>query len=258
MTIEEELEEMDRLISNKQVTATEPPGTTSPVTEGTSTESPSTESVATDAPTTDAPVEKPDELSSLKDEVRGLKALLEKKPAESPAPIIETPLTLEEINLVNDIDLDELTRDPSALNKLLNSVLLKGVELARKEIANSKSDILKSLPDTVKQNIEVVQTLRKASDDFYAENKDLKPFKKVVSVVFDEIMSKDPNTTYDKILKDVEKEVRVRLELPRKIAKDDQKPPNLPKRKGQTRSPQSTETDPFADEIAAMEKALNI
>ena len=255
----EELEKMDKLFSEGVSSElTNSPSTESASTESPSTEAASTESPATEVPTTDAPV---DELESLRNKVNEFEALLKKKqevPEDKKVDIkVEDEINFDEINLVDGLDIEEVMQDPTELNKLLKSVLIKGMELARKEIGKTKNELLETMPDVVKQRIEVVQTLKKASDDFYETNKDLKPFKKIVTVVFDELMQENPNRTYNEILRDVEKEVRTRLELPRKSVKEEQKPPTLPSRKGQPRQQKQSINDPLADEMSAMEKAIN-
>ena len=257
MGMEDEILEMDSLLSGTGAqTVTETPGTESPV-----TSTPATETPGTDAPTTDAPVEdsEPDKISVLHNEIKELKALLDKKPDEKKVEVPEVPEPLAVEDFVANIDLDDLTRDPDQLNKLLNNVFAKGVEYARKEVNKTRDDILSSLPATVKQNIEIISTLKKTSDEFYENNKDLKPFKKVVSTVFDELMIDDPGKDYRTLLKEVETEVRTRLELPRKptITKDE-KPPRLPSTKGGARAPQSNKpNNPLIDELSEMDKALN-
>jgi len=83
---------------------------------------------------------------------------------------------------------------------LLNSVYTQGIEYARK--------ITSEIPEMVRTNISIVEDLRKTSEKFYDDNKDLAPFKRVVASVFEELASKNPDKKYQDILNDVATESR--------------------------------------------------
>ena len=169
-----------------------------------------------------APEPEPDELTKIKaknieleNELKALRKPPEPAPVVVPAPApapTPDPDKVEEIDFLKDHDLDEVTRDPAAFNKLLNAVLMKGVELGEGRSRKGDESVLRSMPEIVKKNIEVVTNLKKMSDQFYTENKDLAPFKKVVAVVFEEKLAENSDKTYEEVLKDVGAEVRKRLE----------------------------------------------
>jgi len=220
-----------------------------------------------DPPVEDPPIE-PTEMDNLRDEIKELKALIPKKKEDPPIeePLVKEPELPEEHNFLKDLDLDELTRDPEAFNKLLNNVFLKGVELTRAEVKSGSEGLLRSIPDIVKNNIQVTTALKKASDEFYSDNEDLKPFKKVVAVVFEEIASKNPDKSYKEILVEVEKDTRKRLELHKKAVVDnkdkdkdkDKDVPKLPGNKGSKRtSKQKPDTSSLAKELADMDEVVD-
>jgi len=182
------------------------------------------------------------------------------EPKEEPKPEPKPEkLEIEEVDFLGGVDVDDLTRDPAELNKLLNKVYTQGIDSARKVLGEN---ILRSLPEIVKNNVATVISLRKASEDFYEANEDLKPFKRVVSAVFEEVAANNPDKRMEEILEDVEKESRKRLELYKKAINPNQSPqepkPRLPRKKSQPRQ-KSTKPDvtPIQNEIDQMNKTLS-
>jgi len=87
------------------------------------------------------------------------------------------------------------------------------------------------------------------------KNEDLKPFKKVVAAVFEEVASENPGKSYKELLPLVGEEARKRLELHRKST--DQSPPRLPRKRGKSTVPKEPPaTDPLLAELEAMNKSL--
>lgn len=240
---------------------TEAPGTEAPGTNSPSTNAPGTSAPATDAPTTEAPKED-DEIEKIKKENESLREQLnksaEKKPVSTKAPTTAVPF--EEVDFLGkDVDLEELTRDPSMLNKLLNKVFKMGSETSRK----FQETTLRNIPDIVKSNVLAQSTLKKKVEEFYTGNKDLKPFKKVVAAVYEEIASENPDWKLDDIFKSVEEETRKRLELHKKAGavtsvpttEAPRKGPRFPKTKS-SRSRQKPKTSHLLSEIDKMNESL--
>lgn len=275
--ITKQIEEMTELISAQtaapgtEVSGTNPPPTDAPGTNPPGTKAPGTETPPTDAPKTNAPAtnapttDAPDELAEIKAEMIELRAELKKKELpKTDAPGTETPSTdapIGDEDFLGDVDLEDLTRDKEGLNKVLNAVLKKGIEIGRADMRLGDEKVLRAVPDMTKKNIELVTALKKASDDFYKDNKDLEPFKKVVALVYEEEAAKDPSKKYSEILEDVGPEVRKRLELQQKAIKPkdkDKNPPKLPGKKLGVRQPQNKlEPNQLSSEIDDMNKALN-
>jgi len=224
-------------------------------------------------PAKEAPAEEPkeeeeeeDELTILKRENEALRKSIddlsgpktESKKEQEPEPESKPepgPVKLDEIDFIGDADVDDITYNPKELNKILNKVYAQGIDTARKTLGEG---VLRSIPDIVKANVATVISLRESSERFYEDNKDLKPFKKVVSAVFEEVAAENPDKKLDEILKDVEKETRKRLELYREAikpdTKSDPKPPKLQKVKGQHRE---TSTKPNISPMQAEIDAMN-
>ena len=226
---------------------------------------PSAEEPPTEEPSAEPPVEvdieqiKKDneELRKRIDDLSAPKS--EPEPEPEPASAEPEPIVLDEVDFIGDADMDEVTRDPKEFNKLLNKVFAQGVNVSRDRISEG---VLRSIPDIVKSNITMVTNLRKASDDFYDANEDLKPFKKVVAVVFEERFAANPGKKYSEILDGVADDVRSRLELHKKAVNpepepDPNNPPKLPRKKGQPRQPSDKpNTNPLLAEIDKMNESI--
>lgn len=170
------------------------------------------------------------------------------------------PLKFEEQDFIGDLDLDDLVRDKVAFNKILNAVYAKGVNDS-KQIATE--GVLNSIPDLVRHNVDLYSTLKEVSDNFYKENNDLTPFKRVVAAVFEEISAASPDKTYAELMKLTAPEVRKRLELHKQAVKntpteDKGKPPRLPGVKsGQRQTPsEKPSTSAIEKEISEMNSTL--
>ena len=266
---------LDALTGDLGEVETDPPSTNQPVDEDESkTEAPTTDEPEldedgletdqpkTDAPTTDEPADD-DAWAKVMEENRKLKEDLAKKKVEDETPKTSPPSTsapIEVQDFIKDIDLDDLSRDPDALNDVLNTVFAKAVEQVRTEQSNIVSRTLARVPEMVKTSIEVQENLAAISNKFYAENEDLQGFKKVVGVVFDELAQENPDGTYEEILKDVSTQVRDRLGLKKSTRRtsDNDDPPKLPHKRGKARVQRTKpKTGSIANEIADMDAALN-
>ena len=266
MPIEDELKEMSDALEEPSVDkeefktdppSTEPSSTEAPSTESPNTESPNTESSSTEAPSTDAPEE--DTIALLMDRIKGLEdKLKDKDTTESPstnAP--STEAHIEDGDFISDLDLDELSRDPELLGKVLNDVYKKAVIAARTEVRKGDEYVIRSIPELVRNNMAIVSKLKKVSDSFYSDNKDLKSFKDVVGVVLEKMISDNPDKSYEELLPEVADETRRRLGLHKKAT--DNNPPPLPdnRRRGRI-SQQPPKTDPLLNELDEMDRALGL
>lgn len=178
----------------------------------------------------------------------------------------EEPLKLDEHDFLGDLDLDDLTRNKEAFNKLLNAVYAKGVNDSKKIATEG---VLMTVPDIVKHNINLMTALTEAKDNFYKQNEDLVPFKAVVAAVFEEVAAKNADKKLSEIMDLVAPEVRTRLQLKREAVKKEEKkeeknkdnPPRLHGTKGGGKRGDHREkpdTSGVAGEIAAMNRALGI
>ena len=239
---------------------TDAPKTSAPV-----TDAPKEGDDKTDAPSTDAPE---DELTRVKkeaDELRNKLAEFESTKTKTPktkAPSTDAPIIEEDF--VKDIDLDEVTREPSAFNKLLNKIYTKAIQTVRGETKKAKEETLQTIPDIVVNKIELQKSLKEMSDRFYNKNKDLEPFKRVVGVVFEELAAENPKAKYNEVLEKVGVETRKRLGLkepkvepePKVKNKDEDDPPSLPRKKGGRVTQPKPGSDSVISQIDEMNKTL--
>ncbi len=179
------------------------------------------------------------------------------EPEPVPDPEPQPPAALEDQDFLGDTDPEDLVRDPAEFNKMLNKVFHQGIDNARKVLGEG---VLRAIPDIVKANVVSMANLQKASEEFYKENEDLEPFKRVVGVVFEEIASDNPGKSYSELLPKVGDEVRNRLELHKKAVikdKDNPKPVRLPRNKGRSKSLEiQPDTDPLMSELDQMNESL--
>lgn len=276
MGIKEEISEMFDALE-RTVEKTDPPSTDAPVdkeplpkTNAPKTSPPATEPPKdgddegkTEPPSTDTP--KDGELDRIKRENEELRTKLAEKVADrtklpkTKHPTTDAPVVDEDF--VKDVDLDEVTREPSAFNKLLNTIYKKAIQTVRGEARRTKEDTLRELPEMVTRKLETEKSLKEMSDKFYTKNKDLEPFKKVVGVVFEELASENPTLKYNEVLEKVGDETRKRLDLKKPIAeppkkKDDDDPPPLPRKKGGRVVQPKNEPNLVTSQISDMNKAL--
>jgi len=264
--LSKEIEEMENLISGDAETLEDGVvATSAPSSEAPSTEAPSSSAPGTAAPVTAAPEDGVGEpatssneqspessFAAMKAELDELRALLTKKDTE-PEVKPKVPEEVADEDFVGGLDIDEVTRDPDEFNKVLNSIYKKAVDRARAEISSR----YESMPKLIQDNIEVITAVKKRTEQFYTDNKDLEPFKKVVQTVYEELAK--PGKDHEELLKEVATETRKRLNIqaPQKTQpKDTDKPPRL-QQKGRQQRPQQTKTDHFQGELDAMETALN-
>ena len=190
-----------------------------------------------------------------------IKPLEKKKEVKKEKVVKEDSFKLDEQDFIGDLDLDDLTRDKVAFNKILNSVYSKGVNDS-KRIATE--GVLNSIPDIVRHNLTLLTSLKEASDNFYKDNSDLVPFKRVVAAVFEEIASNNPDKKYDELMNLVAPEARKRLELHKQAVKNEKEVENKERgprlhgvksgqRQSQSRKPN---TSALQNEIAEMNKSL--
>lgn len=200
-----------------------------------------------------------DELTAIKRSNEELKSKLDEilsRPAK-PEPIIEEPEPITEQDFFEGADIDDIINDPKKFNALLNKVFLKGIEVANRK----QEELRRTLPTTISETVTTVESLRKKSEKFYADNVDLVPFKGAVATVFNEIALANPSLDYDKLLSLSEVETRKRLNLTKSTKQqetvDKKEVPSLPRKKSQQRvTPPTKSSDPLTADIDAMNAVL--
>ena len=212
------------------------------------------------------PVEPEEDKDSIINELRNrINELEGTKPTEpEPEPEVKVdpdakykPITVDPQDFVGELDLDDIYNDKEEFNSLLNKVYIEGVNSARKTVVE---EVLRAIPDIVRTNINVMSELKQTSEQFYKDNPDLSPFKKVVAVVFEDIAAQNPDKPYTEMLGKVAAETRKRLELQQKAVNkkpENRKVPKLPSKTGGPRpADQKPNTSGIEDDIAEMNKVI--
>lgn len=196
-------------------------------------------------PATSAPV---DELAATKAEIASLKQKLDEllKTKEKETPTTDAP----DLRFVDeDVDIDDVTRDPNELNKLLNKVYrASGKALGESVLSN----VSKNVPELVN----AAYAIASATDRFYQANPELKAHKQQVAKVFDELRNAHKDWDTEKLLTEIGTETKKRLNISaRPTERSDRrtdKPHLPPGSKGGKRSSEKPKVNPLVDEIDKM------
>lgn len=257
MTIEEELDDMNKIFTfgtlEEDKVVDEPPVAEDPVNEDQEEEAVTEDKdgeTSEDETTSDepaAPEPSTDTTPSTEVSQRPAISLVDLEPDEVTAQ-----------DFLGDLDPDDLIRDPKDFNHFMNKIYQQAVKDSQKSLASKLNSML---PEMIRANVNAISAMQEASVKFYKDNADLEPFKKVVSVVFEELAASNPAKTYGELLKDVSTEARKRLDLhlkpvPKQPA-DERKPPKLPKKSGSVgRAADVPKSNPLLNEIEEMNKVL--
>ena len=180
----------------------------------------------------------------------------EPKPKEEEPPKEEPPTFEQQDFLTEDEDLEDLIQDPDKLNKVFNNIYQRAVTDTRKVLGEG---VLRSIPDIVRASVDMMDRLKEMNTKFYTDNQELKPFKKVVAAVFEEVATEHPGKDMMDLLPMVAEESRKRLELHKKAVQQDgpRKSPKLPSRKRRTTiAEDKPNTDPLLNELEEMNKII--
>jgi hypothetical protein len=161
------------------------------------------------------------------------------------------PEVIEPIDFLKDKDLDDLTRDPKEFNKLLNDIY-------QKASVDAGEKLLKNIPEVIKTQLQVQQELMNMADTFYKANEDLKPYKKNVALIFEELQSKNPDKSYEELMTSVATETRKKLGIKSIGQKKADPPPILPKKSSSAGKMETVKSQvkSLEDELDQMNKSL--
>jgi hypothetical protein len=130
---------------------------------------------------------------------------------ESKAEVKVTPVNI----VVSDEEFEAAQENKEGLMALLNKV-------ATASKTQGKEEALLAMPELVRKEVEVTKAIDKKVDEFWVQNKDLKPYNKVVGRITAELQAAHPNWDLNKLLAESEKVARKELKKPRtKITKTD-------------------------------------
>ena len=142
-------------------------------------------------------------------------------------------------------DLEDLIKDPKGFNAILNQVYKKGAEVTHNKAVES---ILRSMPETIKNQVIQHITLTTATENFYRDNPDLSKYKKTVGAIATQVAAARPDLPLPKLLEVTEKLTRKKLNLIKKATENDKggdkKGSAFPKKPSGTRSGKSKDDEP--------------
>lgn len=105
---------------------------------------------------------------------------------------------------------DDILDDPKKFNEFAMRIYSRAKEDARTEV-------LRSIPNVVIHQVQQQRVLNDAIEEFYKENEDLKPVRRTVGVVTNEVVSEHPDWALDKVLDEVAKKTRQVLGMKQRV-----------------------------------------
>jgi len=124
-------------------------------------------------------------------------------------------IAVDEVDFLQGRDPNDLLDNPTEFNKLLNVVYRKGVE-AGVPLAMERS--LLAVPQVVVSQIQRSNVMKGLVDDFYKANEDLKPVRRTVGLVANEVHSEHPDWTVQQVFDEAALRTRKVLGMPERPA----------------------------------------
>jgi hypothetical protein len=124
------------------------------------------------------------------------------------APVTPTPIPpapASDVEFLSAEEAEAIMDDPKLLNKYLNKVYQAGREIT-----------MRDMPTLVRQQALMEITLQSKIQGFWAENKDLEPYKDFCSMVASQLEVENPSLGFDEVLTKTGEVARERLNLPKK------------------------------------------
>lgn len=110
---------------------------------------------------------------------------------------------------MDDAEFDRITQDKDAFIQFLN-------RFGEGLVARASQNTLQTVPDVISKSFKRQMTLKQATDNFYAENSDLKKHANYVGYIFSKKQAESPDKGINDLLKETETEVRKNLSLNKK------------------------------------------
>lgn len=129
----------------------------------------------------------------------------------TPAPTVpSTPAEQKLIDFLKDVDLENITENPTEFNALLNDVVTQA-GIRNVDVVVEK--ILTSIPNLVAGQIIQQNSMNKMVGDFYDVNQDLKPVKRTVGAFVNEVHAEHPDWKVQDVFKESATRTRKTLGL---------------------------------------------
>lgn len=133
--------------------------------------------------------------------------------SQQPQPGIQLPKSPTEVTNVDflgDGDHVRILEDREQFNQLLNRLVTVSMNAS---VAMAEERIMRQLPDIVQRSAQQQQNIHKITEDFYAANPDLVPYKQAVSMAAMQAYNEKPSSTLEEILSEAGTRTRKALQL---------------------------------------------
>ena len=157
------------------------------------------------------------EVELLRQELAEMREQLAEKdqPEEEEKPTLEVG-EIEDVDFMVEADFEDALSDPKKFNESLNKVFKESVTRA---VSQTTEQVLRAIPNVVKNSVAQQVALQKSTDKFYANNPDLAKHKKTIATVAEKVLSDNPEITINDLLLKVETAARKKLAL-KKVVQD--------------------------------------
>ena len=136
---------------------------------------------------------------------------------ETPPPpvVTTTPSGMQPFSVTSE-EFDSALDNVDGFNKVVSLKINNYVQSAVNAIVESRiTEIMRTMPTMNANMVRTMVGLEFATHRFYSSNEDLVAFKPFIAMIGNEVMSKNPTYTIDKVYEEVEKEARKKLRLPK-------------------------------------------
>lgn len=127
------------------------------------------------------------------------------------------PATMEAVDFVGSLDMDDVASDPKVFNQVLNNAVNQAVTAAINKVNQTLSGVEKTvreLPTDLMQRTKQELLLDNKINAFYQSNEDLVGVRRTVGAVAAEIAAKEPKLSVDELFDKAAEQTRKLLKLP--------------------------------------------
>lgn len=127
------------------------------------------------------------------------------------------PFTMEAVDFVGALDIDDVAGDPKVFNEVLNKAVTHAVAQAIAQVNQTLTGVqqtVRTLPTELMQKTKQEILLDRKIDAFYQANEDLAGVRRTVGAVAAGIADKEPNLSIDDLFAKAAEKTRELLKLP--------------------------------------------
>lgn len=164
-------------------------------------------------------------IKELEKDKEDLQSQLDKRMGEKKEEVVETPTPDEKIkSVLEDFDFDAVTSSREELAKFLKAF---SSEIEQRTV----NSVYRTLPTMVMKQSNYAAAMRESVNDFWNKNQDLKPVRRTVGSVANEIAKEHPEWAISKIFDEAGKTTREMLKMQAKAPAEASTTPSKPEKK---------------------------